>query len=136
MADALDEARGVIARVRETEAAAAAVLCADDPDAVPVYQALRDRNAARMALENECERLLAALCDELALLREYHEASEVAAGHKASTEALLAQHHASEDCAERERLRGEIEASATASGTAIVRIERARTALAAWKAGR
>lgn len=77
-ADALDEARGLLARVSETEAAAAAVLCADDPDAVPVYQALRDRNAARKALENECERLLDALCDELALLREYHEATEEA----------------------------------------------------------
>jgi len=65
--DALDEARRLLARIAETEAAVQPALESCDPDAL--YPALRDRNAALGHLEYEAPRLLAALCDELASLR-------------------------------------------------------------------
>lgn len=114
MADALDEARGLLARVSETEAEAQRTVRSADPEVF--YPALLRRNAARMVLENECERLLPALCTELAaareelrLLREYHEAREAAVA-----------------CA----------FDFDAQDAALERVTAARTALAAWKGRR
>lgn len=128
MADALDEARGLLARVSETEAEAQRTVRSADPEVF--YPALLRRNAARMVLENECERLLpalctelAALCTELALLREYHEASEAyeqALGARCEADVLAAALVGA--CPDYQEL-------------GLLRVKRiaARTALAAWK---
>lgn len=83
--DALDEARGLLARVSETEAALQPALDSSDPD--EMYPALLARNAALAHMENEATRLLAALCFELAalraLVRAYAEAHDARTAHSA-----------------------------------------------------
>lgn len=85
MSDTLEEARDLLARVIETEAAMQPALDSSDPDVM--YQVMRDRNVALAHMENEATRLLAALCFELAalraLVRAYAEAHDARTAHSA-----------------------------------------------------
>jgi len=134
-ADALDEARGLLARAVEAQRAAREAH--DARLASPLSFALREwmaathrYNEAHAALWDGAPPLLPALCDELtaareelALLREYHEASEAyeqALGARCEADVLAAALVGA--CPDYQEL-------------GLLRVKRiaARTALAAWK---